>query len=70
MKPDADTVQYGATPPPVPVSQTLIGLGFFCIFQSVLKSKYLQNHVISMAKSWVFELAPCILNVTVERRQP
>ncbi len=27
-KADADTVQYGATPPPVPVSQTLIGLGF------------------------------------------
>ena len=29
MNADADTVQYGATPPSVSVSQVLKGLGFF-----------------------------------------
>ena len=39
IKADADTVQYGATPPPVPVSQTLNGLGFFVCWRRFPRQK-------------------------------
>ena len=45
IKADADTVQYGATPPPVPVSQTLNGLGFFVCWRRFPRQKHADSGV-------------------------